>query len=214
MQPNSLLLFETCRGGKTGCPNSCFPHKEVTEGLQALASDPRLNQELRDRISGPVLYHHVFRISLSGCPNSCSQPQVKDIGIQGQRVPKVERNECNGCGNCRETCPDKAIKIKDGTAFIDKASCLNCGLCIKACPSGAITAEKTGFRVVVGGKLGRKPQLARELCPIVGKEEIVPLVEALIGTFLEQAAAGEKFADLINRIGLENLHRGGKSCVS
>lgn len=199
MKVDQLINFEACRGGSIGCPNSCFPHQDVINELEKLAADSDWNKRFKERIDGPVLYHHVFKISLSGCPNSCSQPQIKDIGIQGQRVPKVDTQLCNGCGKCSEVCPDQAVLVNEATAQIDRRRCLNCGLCVDACPTAAITAAKSGFKVLVGGKLGRKPQLAQTYTAVAVKEDLVALVETIMSIYLQEAAPGEKLADLVQK---------------
>ncbi len=45
---------------------------------------------------------------------------------------------CVGCGRCKMTCPEKAIRKIEGIAFIDPEICLGCGNCMPVCPVGAI----------------------------------------------------------------------------
>ncbi len=58
---------------------------------------------------------------------------------------------------------------------------LGCGRCIRACPEGALSAGEQAYRVVVGGKLGRRPVLARELNGVYTLKQ----AEALLGKVLE-----------------------------
>ncbi|WP_366924788.1 4Fe-4S binding protein [Metallumcola ferriviriculae] len=204
MNLSNLVIFEACRASK-GCPNACLSVEESVAALEKLAVDEMLNKRLRDRVVGPVLYHHTFRIALSGCPNSCSQPQIKDISIQGQIIPQIDEDNCNGCGSCSEVCPDKAIDVSTGTAVIDRKNCLNCGLCIKECQVNGMTAGEVGFKVSIGGKLGRRPQFAQEFDPLVDKNEIVTTVANIITKYLDRAGAEERMADLVNRIDAKQL---------
>ena len=50
---------------------------------------------------------------------------------------KVELDKCNGCGECKSSCPLDSIEITDGKAVIDD-SCAECGACIDACPNKAL----------------------------------------------------------------------------
>ena len=53
-------------------------------------------------------------------------------------VAFVNKDLCDGCGQCIEKCQFKAITIENGKASINPLSCTGCGLCIPACPNGAI----------------------------------------------------------------------------
>ena len=53
-------------------------------------------------------------------------------------VAFVIEDLCNGCGQCLEKCPTKAITITNGKATISSLSCIGCGLCIPSCPTSAI----------------------------------------------------------------------------
>jgi len=51
---------------------------------------------------------------------------------------KIDKDKCNGCGNCLDVCPVQAIKIEDNKAVVSE-ECIDCGACITQCPSGAIS---------------------------------------------------------------------------
>ena len=50
----------------------------------------------------------------------------------------VDEGACNGCGDCVEACPSKAITLEDQKAVVDPFQCTGCGGCIPECPEGAI----------------------------------------------------------------------------
>ena len=52
----------------------------------------------------------------------------------------VDRDNCNLCGKCVESCPFSAISIIKNDILINSA-CKLCKICIKACPTGAIRIE-------------------------------------------------------------------------
>jgi len=79
---------------------------------------------------------------------------------------------------------------------IDYDLCLACGKCIEACPTGTIVADKKGFKVQLGGKLGRHPQLAKELPEIYSEDEVLGIVKDCIAFYKANSKQGERFAEV------------------
>jgi len=53
-------------------------------------------------------------------------------------VIQVNTTLCTGCGVCRPYCPNAAISMVNGRAWIDPALCDGCLQCAAACPRSAI----------------------------------------------------------------------------
>ncbi len=45
--------------------------------------------------------------------------------------------KCRDCYRCLKVCPVKAIRMKDGQAYVDPQRCIACGTCIRECPQRA-----------------------------------------------------------------------------
>jgi Pyruvate/2-oxoacid:ferredoxin oxidoreductase delta subunit len=56
-------------------------------------------------------------------------------------LPKVNEDDCVGCGTCTEKCPMEAITLEDDIANINEDICIGCGVCAHICPENAINLE-------------------------------------------------------------------------
>ena len=62
----------------------------------------------------------------------------------------VANESCDGCGECADACPTKAIDILNGHAEVLSTHCVACALCMDVCPVGAIDFEECdGTRLIV-----------------------------------------------------------------
>ncbi len=51
----------------------------------------------------------------------------------------IDQEKCNGCGRCRNLCPQKAIEGEKGSPLtINAQSCIRCGICREACRFEAV----------------------------------------------------------------------------
>jgi ferredoxin len=51
---------------------------------------------------------------------------------------KIDRQTCEGCGNCVDGCQFSAIALTNGSAEIIEEACYGCGVCVTMCPESAI----------------------------------------------------------------------------
>lgn len=170
-----------------------------------------LSEEIHERFYhgyGQVKLPHKFKIAVGGCPNNCLKPDLNDVGIIGQRVPRVDLEKCRGCKVCQieKNCPIGAAKLVGDKIVIDETACNHCGRCVGKCPFGAAEDYVNGYRVCIGGRWGKKVAQGRYLDKIfTDKDEVLDTVERAIILFRDQGIAGERFADTIARLGFENV---------
>ncbi len=193
--------LETCPGSD-GCPNNLIEDYHLIEELETLLAGCDLPAFYRKKVKGPLKFHHQFSIVIAGCPNACSRPQIADLGIIGISQPKISREPCSGCGTCMENCPDQAITpVDDGQSpIVSTPPCLSCGRCIVVCPTGTIIEATRGFRLLVGGKLGRHPQLGQELSGSYSATETLAMAEKCLDIFQQHNQHGERFGEVLKHL--------------
>ncbi len=185
--------------GPGGCPNRAVIGDNLLQRIEAVLKEEDLLSFLKERVHETLKFHHEFRITLADCPNACSQPQIKDMGIIGASLPMVTEKECTLCEACVDACKEDAVTLDDVAKMplIDMSRCVACGKCIAACPTGTILEAQKGFRVQLGGKLGRHPQLAREIPGIFSEDEVLEILKACITSYKQNSKHGERFAELL-----------------
>jgi anaerobic sulfite reductase subunit C len=189
---------ETCFG-PGGCPNRAIVSDRLLEQIESLIKKEDLLGFLKEHVKGDLKFHHEFRVTLADCPNACSQPQIKDIGIIGACSPELTAETCSHCEACVEACKEDAITLnpQDECPQIDYAKCLHCGKCMQACPTGTIVEGTKGFRVQLGGKLGRHPRLAEELPGIYSEQQVLEIVKDCLRFYKQTSKRGERFGQIM-----------------
>ncbi|MEE8638886.1 MAG: DUF362 domain-containing protein [bacterium] len=67
--------------------------------------------------------------------------------------PRVQRDQCTGCGLCRESCPVSAISVINDKSYIDEKLCIRCYCCHEACAYDAIQLHRSLLHRLVGGRV-------------------------------------------------------------
>ena len=68
-----------------------------------------------------------------GCGSKGGKMEMHSAG-----TPKVNTEQCVGCGSCARNCLNDGVRVVNGKAVIDENKCLGCGHCFAYCPKGAI----------------------------------------------------------------------------
>lgn len=168
-----------------------------------------LSEKIHERFY--VGYHnmplpHKFKIAVGGCPNNCVKPDLNDLGVVGQRVPVPDTEKCRGCKKCQieKNCPIHAAKLGSGKISIDPDACNHCGRCKGKCPFGAVEEYREGYKILIGGRWGKKTACGRPLPRLfTTEEEVMTVIDRAILLFREEGIAGERFADTVARLGFD-----------
>ena len=117
----------------------------------------------------------VRNVAVVKCSGTCdvTQPKAEYRGIHTCSAAKLLFGGpgsctygCIGYGDCVAVCPQKAISIDRGVAFVDAASCIGCGLCAKQCPQGVIALVPETAKSVVACSNRDKGAMTRKACSI------------------------------------------------
>ncbi len=113
------------------------------------------------------------KVAFVRCSGTCDKTGMQGnyIGIQDCRSAMLSglnltdcQYGCIGLGSCAGVCPEKAIKVVNGVAVVDRRKCLGCGLCVKACPKGMIELIPASSYVAVRCSSKDKGAVVRKKC--------------------------------------------------
>ncbi len=57
--------------------------------------------------------------------------------MEADKIIITNKARCRDCYRCLRACPVKAIRMKDGQAYVDQQRCILCGTCVRECPQKA-----------------------------------------------------------------------------
>ena len=188
--------------GSSGCPNSANSCTELAKDIEKIMEKEDILSFLKKSVQGDLKFHHEFRVTLSDCPNACSRPQIVDIGIIGASVPGLSSEPCSLCNSCVEVCDENAVLLDEENEkpIIDYDKCLMCKKCIKVCPTETILEKEKGFRVLLGGRLGRHPRLAMEMEGLKTHSQVIEIVKRSLKFYKTNSKNGQRFSHLLTSL--------------
>lgn len=195
--------------GPSGCPNAVPADQGLVAKIESVLQQADILGFLKSKGISDLKFHHEFRVTVAECPNACSQPQIKDIGIIAASRPAISGEECSACQACVDACKENAIELTDDPAAprIDMQRCLACGQCMPACPTGTLVTGIVGYRVQLGGKLGRHPQLARELPGLYDQNAVLDIIQDCLDVYKSKSRRGERFGEILQMTDFDSLAR-------
>ncbi len=198
-------VVETCKGPVEGCANRAAIDDGLGAAVSARFAAHDFGTALRAMVKGRVKRRHEFRVAIADCPNACSRPQIADVGLIGAAEPRLTPETCHQCMGCVHACREGAVTHPGLLPIIDGSRCLRCGTCARLCLSGTLQVGRRGWRLQVGGRLGRHPRLAVELPGLLSSPGALAAVDCCIEHYLREARGGERFGEVLDRTGLAPL---------
>lgn len=202
-----LYQIKSCRGAEVNCPFLITDSTVLADKLRNRLEELHFTEKLINKVEGQILPHHTMKLAVSGCPNSCSMPQIKDFGVHAVESVYVDPDSgCIECMKCVETCREDAIIVKDGHVSIDEEKCVHCGLCARVCPTGSIKASEKKYRVMIGGKVGRHPRFALDLLTGADVSATLKALDVCVDMILSSKTE-RRFRTLIEQHGIEEIKK-------
>lgn len=193
-------VVRVCRGAE-GCPRAVVDVAAAAEALTAALDGVDVAGVVRRKAgTGRMLEHHRFKVTLSGCPNACSQPQIADVGLMGQERPQLDEADCIGCGLCVEACAEAVFSLANSHLSMDESRCVGCGACMRVCPTVALTPAATGWRVLVGGRLGRHPRLGAEVSACADLDDALTVATKVVEVWEREGRPDERVGVVLDRL--------------
>ncbi len=188
--------------GADGCPNVAHSTAALVKDIELIFQKADIRGFLKKTVVGDLKFHHEFRVSVSDCPNACSRPQIVDIGIIGAAIPGLSGEPCTQCNACVEACREKAIVLEadQPMPLINMDQCLMCKQCIVACPTKTLEEKQNGFRVFLGGRLGRHPRLAMEIPGLKTHKQVLAIVQNCITFYKRNSKNGQRFSQILSSV--------------
>lgn len=171
-----------------------------------------LAKKIDERLFGKDMPVKV-RIAISGCPNACTSPMLNEIGIIGRVKPVRVTGKCTGCGTCVKYCKENAIVIRNGISELKEDKCVQCGVCIQSCPFDLLKSENSHYQILVGGRRGRHPQIARELISVKDGDAVITVIERIVNWVYRRAWSGRLLSEQMDDIHFEKFRDEIKSQI-
>ena len=178
--------------------------KDMMKSVTFIMEEENLTEVMADLTNGPFHGASRFNLGMTGCPNCCVSPYMKDLGIIMQHRVDITDAECTQCGECLKMCIEKSIQLTDDGPVIDRKTCVQCELCARDCPTGKLIANERAWRVIAGGGGGHHPTIAVTIEDFTSKERVLAILRNAIAR-LRDAQPGESLRTIIAREGPESI---------
>jgi len=113
------------------------------------------------------------KVAFVRCSGNCdvTHSQANYVGIPDCRsaaLSGIALKDCDygclGLGSCVSACPQQAISVRNGVAFVNRKKCIGCGLCAKACPKGLIELIPVSKTVAVRCSNRDRGPIVKQVC--------------------------------------------------
>ena len=157
---------------------------------------------------------HKFKIAVAGCPNACTKPRENDIGFAGMAEPLIVPEKCITCKKCIRICKEGAIIFSENKITLDPDRCEACGDCITSCPKQALSLNRSGIAVYIGGKMGRHPVIGTKIAEFATEKSAIELLDRVLVFYRREGRPRERLADSLRRVGkreaMKEIRKPGK----
>jgi len=171
-------------------------------------SDTTLLAQKLEKLIYPNDYH--LKVSVTGCPNDCIKAHMNDVGIIATIIPEYDAKSCIACESCMDNCRKRvtnALRNENQQIMRDEDYCIKCGECILKCPTGAFSRGKQFYRILIGGRGGKKnPRLANTFIDDASEDVVFAVCKNIyryIHKNVDRSLPFERFGNILDRTGCD-----------
>ncbi len=174
--------------------------------------DTTLLAQKIEKVIYPNMLH--LKVAVAGCPNDCIKAHANEIGIIATVTPEYDHQKCILCESCLDNCKERAtnaIQTQNFQIVRDEDYCIQCGECVLKCPTAAFTRGKQLYRLMIGGRTGKKnPRLASTFIEDASEGAVLAVCRNVY-PFMERHRyrhlAKEFVGQIVDRLGYEVFRR-------
>jgi len=96
----------------------------------------------------------------------------------------------------------KAVAVIEGKISVDRDLCNNCGRCVESCYFDVIKGYTDCLKVFVGGRWGKTVSRGIPLDRLYSLDEISDVMEKAILLYKSEGLPGERFGQVCERLGM------------
>lgn len=179
----------------TGCPLAGVDAQEIADVSSIVLA---LDKELA---GNPDFYNlpRKFKITVTGCPEWCSYPEINDIGLTATRRTRPNQTRRSdwkdpasssvpNLGAPGRRAEESLLPLREGTTSVVPHSIGGNGASAPEVPTNResqITNHEIGFSLRVAGGLSTQPHLALPLNAFIQWHQVIPVVRAIAEIFRE-----------------------------
>ena len=112
---------------------------------RGMAGEPEYTCETPESLMlapyAPATTKGIENLASPGIPNFVR----KFVARYVQTRPIFVKNNCDGCGMCKDACPVKIITFRGGLPHLDYKDCIRCYCCHELCPKKAVKIHRPFF---------------------------------------------------------------------
>lgn len=166
---------------------------------------------LAQKIEEVIYPNHLhLKVAVVGCPNDCIKAHMNDIGIIATVTPEYNSERCILCEACKDNCKERvtnAMRTQNYQIIRDEEYCIKCGECILKCPTAALSRGKQLYRIIIGGRTGKKnPRLANTFIDDASENAVLAVcknVYPFMKKYVARHLPKELMGYIIDRMGYE-----------
>jgi ferredoxin len=123
-----------------------FLRRAAERGLwSGTVSDVEIAGEPVDAVRVPDFSKPAVRVAFNMYSHVIPKPILRHVNRHIKPRPVFRHDRCRGCRACAESCPAKAIEMRDRRPYVELRKCIRCYCCDELCNYDAVGIRRPWF---------------------------------------------------------------------